>query len=275
MNKNIRLIHNQLQSDDHVIVTYKTHSPTFLSIHWHNFFELEIVTKGSGEVSCNTKKYPIKPGMVSLLTPLDFHEYSITSETDIINIQFFADTLHEEVQSFLSKLKENVIYVLTEFLAPVITLCKLLDENRYHGTTGELYASSILDAILFSFKNEFKTTSLDNKRSSITIQKALTYINSNFKNNPRMSDVANYLFINESYFSDLFKKKMGESYKNYVKKLKLNYASNLIVHTQLPISAIASESGYNSPSHFNKEFKEMFGISPVAMRNEYDKTDKE
>ena len=68
---------------------------------------------------------------------------------------------------------------------------------------------------------------------------------------------------------------MGESYKNYVKKLKLNYASNLIVHTQLPISAIASESRYNSPSHFNKEFKEMFGISPVAMRNEYDKTDKE
>ena len=101
MNKNIRLIHNQLQSDDHVIVTYKTHSPTFLSIHWHNFFELEIVTKGSGEVSCNNKKYPIKPGMVSLLTPLDFHEYSITSETDIINIQFLADTLHEEVQSFL------------------------------------------------------------------------------------------------------------------------------------------------------------------------------
>lgn len=274
MNKNIRLISNQLQSDQRIVINYKTEIPSFLSIHWHNFYELEIITNGSGEVLCNNKKYPVKPGMVTILTPLDFHEYSLTSDTKIINIQFFAENLHEEAQTFLSKLKNNIIYVSPEFLEPVLTLCKLLSENPYHGTAGDLYASSILDAILFSFKNEFKTTSLDNKYSSTTIQKALTYINSNFKNNPKMSDVANYLFINESYFSNLFKKSMGESYKNYVKKLKLNHASNLIVHTQLSIAAIAIESGYNSPSHFNREFKEMFGISPVAMRNVHNKDEK-
>lgn len=81
-----------------------------------------------------------------------------------------------------------------------------------------------------------------------------------------MREVAKLFFLNESYFCRLFKGAVGISYKAYIKKLKLEYSLSLLQSTDLPITEIAGHCGYETQSHFNREFKKVYQLSPTAFR---------
>ena len=98
------------------------------------------------------------------------------------------------------------------------------------------------------------------------IQKALIYIHAHFKENPSLKKVAALLSLNEKYFCSKFKEYTGTSYKNYLRIKKLGYARRLIFATDLSGAEIAQRSGYSTQSHFNREFKELYGTSPLHMR---------
>ena len=74
--------------------------------------------------------------------------------------------------------------------------------------------------------------------------------------------------MNERYFCQKFKDYTGKCYKDYLRERKLRYARRLVLATEMPLLQIAEESGYETQSHFNREFKDFFGISPTAMRKQ-------
>ena len=86
--------------------------------------------------------------------------------------------------------------------------------------------------------------------------------------NPLLKEFAGQFHLNENYLSMLFKEQIGENYKSYLRSLKLNHAEKLIIYTNMPITEIAFSSGYNTLSHFNREFKSMFHITPLEMRKQ-------
>lgn len=237
-----------------------------ITMHWHDFYEFEIILDGSGSIICNDKEYILKPGTVSFLSPRDFHELNLTSDALILCVHFTDESISKEIMALFYNLENNVIYADEKQLERTILLCDLLKNNFIHGYSGNMYLSRLLETLLLSFKKDFNATSDKYKLAPTPIQKAIIYINAHFKENPKLSDVAKSLFLNENYFSTLFKESMGESYKNYIKKLKLNHAANLIQHSKLSITQILSESGYSSQPHFNHDFKNYFGVSPKDMR---------
>ena len=118
-----------------------------------------------------------------------------------------------------------------------------------------------------AFKDEFETSHSEHEQSPTSIQKALLYMHSHFKENPKMGEVAKMLYLNENYFCTLFKEHIGETYKDYLKKLKLEHAKKLIINTDIPLTQISLECGYSSHSNFNRDFKKFFDISPSEMRD--------
>ena len=100
------------------------------------------------------------------------------------------------------------------------------------------------------------------------IQKAIVYINDHFKENPSLSDVAAIIPFNERYFCKKFKEYTGESYKAYLKKLKLGYARRLLLATDYSMIEVAEMSGYQTQSHFNREYKDCFGETPSETRKD-------
>jgi len=71
--------------------------------------------------------------------------------------------------------------------------------------------------------------------------------------------VAGYSYY---HFHRIFKAYTGESLKKYIKRLQLEKALQQMQMDKENITQIAMKSGYNTPSSFNKAFKEMFGINP-------------
>jgi len=237
-------------------------------MHWHNFFEMEMILSGSGTSVCNHKTYELKRGMLSYLTPTDIHQYIFTSDTNILRIHFTLESIDPEILEGFFNLKDNVIYLTEDQIERTVSICNLIKNNNIPGKTGKMYSSQLLQTLFFSLKDEFKPISNTYKDSPLPIQKALIYIHSHFKENPQLEDIARSLYLTKNYLCALFKKNMGESYTSYLKKLKLNYAADLLRHSDLSITQIALDSGYATQAHFNRDFKSFFGMSPRDIRKE-------
>ncbi|MFJ7727935.1 response regulator [Neobacillus sp. NPDC097160] len=103
--------------------------------------------------------------------------------------------------------------------------------------------------------------------SNAEIENACKYILDNLHRKITLDEVANYLHLNSSYFSRLFKKEIGENFVKFVVKLKMNRAKDLLEQTNYTILEISDMLGYENQSYFNKTFKSLEGLAPIEYRN--------
>ena len=90
-------------------------------------------------------------------------------------------------------------------------------------------------------------------------------------NNPQMrsssfDEVARKVGLSTSRLAHLFAEQMGDSPRRYVEKRKIEHGRQLLLRTQLPISEIAREVGFESQFYFSLRFKKATGSSPTAYR---------
>lgn len=96
--------------------------------------------------------------------------------------------------------------------------------------------------------------------------KAKQYITENISKNITRTEVANYLYLSEEYFSRWFSKETGDPFKNYLLNQKIEYAKQLLENTGLTVGIIASKVGYDNFSYFSKMFKKKEGMTPQDYR---------
>lgn len=94
------------------------------------------------------------------------------------------------------------------------------------------------------------------------IAKAKEYIDKNFNKKISLNDISERFFINPYYFSQLFKRKTGETYNNYITGLRVSRARRLLEETDLNIYEICEMVGYSDTNHFNKIFERRMGVKP-------------
>lgn len=95
------------------------------------------------------------------------------------------------------------------------------------------------------------------------ILRAKRFIADNYAN-PELTlrSVADYIGLNEKYFSSRFTKESGSTFSGYLTDVRLRKAKHLMHTTDLKMYEISERVGYNNVEHFNRMFKRMFGISP-------------
>lgn len=94
------------------------------------------------------------------------------------------------------------------------------------------------------------------------VNKCLKYISSNLFEKLNLSNIAKECNVSKDYLSLLFKKSLGITIPQYIKKERLNIAKELI-QKNIEISKIAYTIGFCSESYFIKCFKDEFGITPL------------
>ena len=94
------------------------------------------------------------------------------------------------------------------------------------------------------------------------VQKALDIINSEYMYSISIEEIAKRLNIERTYFSTLFKKRMGITPKRCLLEKRMNVAITLIEKKNTSITVIANSVGYSDLYTFSKMFKKHFGVSP-------------
>ena len=104
-----------------------------------------------------------------------------------------------------------------------------------------------------------------------TIQIAKEYIARNLSRNISRADVAQAVHLNEAYFSKLFTRQTGGTFKDYLLQEKMRTACRMLKSSALSVSIIASKVGYDNFSHFSQTFKKVIGITPLEYRKSHEK----
>jgi len=99
-----------------------------------------------------------------------------------------------------------------------------------------------------------------------TIESARDYLFQNFAKDISLQQLAEHCCVSLFHFSRIFKSIMNCSPHQYLKAIRLNHAQLLLQSTELSVTEIAFQSGFNSLEHFTTSYKQRFGIVPLSSR---------
>ena len=250
--------------------------------HLHDFIELVYVSNGKGVHKIDKTTYPVKKGNLIIINYNQTHSfncddsykhYSILIKPEFINekIKKSEDVFsildisgYDDFKNLIDK--ENcVISFSTEETKRVESTLKLLkleldNKNLGYNITSRACISLLLTMIFRKMSQHVFLT------ENVVNSKMLDYINSHYNEKLTANYFAKEGHYDISYFSRMFKKYTGETFTQYLKKVRIKKACELILNTDYKISEIYTRVGYSDKTKFFKHFSEIMNTTPLKYR---------
>lgn len=123
-----------------------------------------------------------------------------------------------------------------------------------------------LTELLYSHGDSLLTDRLGDDTMLDLVAQVKTFIDANYSLNIGIGQIANQLKVTPNYLSTLFHRKTGTTFMNYLKRIRMLRAQELLLDPSLQIQQIAERVGYYSARHFARLFAEQFGCLPSDYR---------
>ena len=250
--------------------------------HSHDWLELAYMYSGSCTITFEDSSITLKEGDCVLINSFITHSNSCCNENDILinflisrkylNTNFFnrfSDASY--ISGYFIKalqndhsVKDYLLFKSAESRRLPIFIREYLIEFYNKGIYSKDFLDSYITLIFLEltdiYKSQVKSTYKNND-----IVYILRYIEENYKT-CTLNETADFFHMNPNYLSGYIKKNTGKNFKQLLQEHKLNHASLLLKNTNLPITTIAAESGYDNITFFYKKFRESFNCSPAEYR---------
>ena len=130
-------------------------------------------------------------------------------------------------------------------------------------------AKALVMEILYRINAELKHNFFEENISMPSpVDKIAQYIHTHYNENITLEKLSKIGNLDSSYLVRIFKKKYNNTPINYLIKIRLNNARDLILETDMPIADIAECCGYNNESFFISQYKTRFGVTPSQHRKD-------
>lgn len=214
----------------------------------------ELIFKISGDcvTSFNGKKLHSTANTVRLLPKTDNPEYYVDTNEPGACIDVFFDTLEELPKGAytIDTTKNMKLYDLFYKLYRIWT-------RKQHG-----YYNKCL-SLLYEIFGEIEMIKYVSSEKVKCLEKGIDYLNKYATSQDiDYSRPAELCGICPTYFRRAFKENFGISPSQYVRKIRIDYAKELLVIKRYSISEIANMCGYGDVFQFSKQFKKLAGVSP-------------
>ncbi|WP_375582456.1 AraC family transcriptional regulator [Cyclobacterium xiamenense] len=259
-------------------------TPRTYRIHSHKNFELNYIVDGWGNRIVGNTMESFSRGDLVLMGPDLPHCWEVTGVSNGFSPECITIHFHEDF--FGQKIKR-----LPE-LSPILDLFKLAKRGvQFYGREIEeircilqkipevnnfrklIYLLEIFDLLIRTdnrrlLVNEGFIEDADDT-NNLKLKRVYEYILVNFSKKIRLEDVAEHCHLSVSAFCRFFESNTGKSLFNYLKEVRIGYASKLLLDSDLLISDICYQSGYTNLSHFNNQFKQISGVTPSQYRKTF------
>ncbi|MCE5341774.1 MAG: AraC family transcriptional regulator [Planctomycetaceae bacterium] len=231
------------------------------------YYVIEIPIKGLCALEIGDKTHRLAPNYIGGFAPEVAHHYKCDKNNPMehVFIAFFgtqAKNLFEKAGLY----KGNVLKMKKtgDILYLAESILKKAFEKSVH--SHEL-CCSYLKTLLLEQSADISPATDSLCASMNTYKRCRKYIDENFSTLFLPSQVAQKCSVNVRYMSRLFKQYADVTPHEYIMRLKLNKAANLLLTTNLSIKNIAQTAGFADPYHFSRNFKNFHGVSPNHYRN--------
>ncbi len=233
---------------------------------------IHYILSGKGKAVIGGEEYLLENGYGFLITPdeLAFYQADEENPWTYAWVGFSGTEAADYVADIGLSVRQPVFR--SERSDELYRIVKDMMEHNTYGLSNELrrngqlgiFLSVIAEGTPVVEKNE-------GDRANIYVRKAVSFIQSNYCNPIKVTDVADYVCINRSYLYTLFQDSMGMSPQQFLTTFRITKAAELLQLTALPVESIAISCGYHDPLVFTKAFRQMKKISPTGYRKEMQK----
>jgi len=253
-------------------------------MHYHDFSELVIVTAGKGVQVINQVEYPVMTGDVFMLQGFCEHAFRDRRKISLMNIQFSPSLLPLPL-GFLRKVPGyNVMFQLEPVLrnqrnfkhrlhladkelAGLEKMAIRLQKELQKKAIGfEAASVGILLELITFVSRRYSELHNDNNAALVRMGKVISQLESNYTASWTLAQIANVAGMSSNNLLRLFKAATGESPIDYLIKLRLNSAADLLAATDLSITEIAFRCGFNDSNYFSKKFAMLYHMPPRQYR---------
>ena len=218
----------------------------------------------------NTNKYPFDKKMMDELI------YAI-EENDEITIHKMIDDIYIHLKTLMAEPKLVEIN-LNYLIYNLVNLANDLDpdsdkEEIYKMICEDDYKNIAVRGSIKHFRKfviefaDYLNQLRQNAHGGVLteIKKEIT---ENYKSNLTLKSLSEKYYINSAYLGQIFKKKYGSSFKDYLNSYRVDRAAELLIRTDEKIYTISSAVGFNNTDYFICKFVQIKGITPLQYRKQ-------
>ena len=283
------LLEKSIESLNQSFLVKKLQEPFFdPNWHFHPHYQLFTVIKGTGTRFIGDDIRHFEEGDTVFLGPnmphlwrsdRNYFEKESQLQTEGIVVYFKEDFLGNDffekpemfdIKSFLKNSERGLDLMGTLGEDMVSDLKELL------GLTGFEGISKLLNILhKLSITNDYQYISSSNYTNTHKISETERmrivheYVLKHFKENINLSTVASLSNMTEAAFCRYFKSRTNKTFSDFVKEIRIGNACKMLQDENKSISQTCYESGYNTVSNFNNQFKSLKGVSPLQYQKLY------
>ncbi len=206
---------------------------------------------------------------VCTITKVDFSKDFLDNQKLFSQATKFLLPLKKQKRQYmhlaLSSTNAQGIYSFLDILNNEYTDIKPLSFFIIQNTLASLiiYIARIIDFTLIDNQDRKPNTKTN------LIEQVKTTIENNYNQQISLNSIANQYYINPSYLSHTFKKKVGISLTNYLINTRIQQSKLLLLDTEELVIDIAIACGFNTIAHFNSCFKKLEHCTPTQFRHKH------
>lgn len=273
----------------HYDITYHDFNPTILFVsklkmekdgtyHSHNdFTEITYILSGRGRYHVEGEFYDVEAGDMIICNPGERHQHIVTNSKEP-TVQFFAGFSGYQFRGMAPdtiRLKDggHLLRLGFEARQEVSKHCYEMIAENEAGKLGKYFMlkAHLMQIVLLMMREvleqkekQQKGMSFETYNKSYAVKKIITYLNENYAQKISLDQIAHNMYLSPVYISKIFKDETGETPINYLIKIRLEKARQILEEeSDSSIKSIANQVGYEDVYHFSKLFKKYYGVSPL------------
>ena len=250
-----------------------------IPVHWHDELEIIYVKSGFLTVNISGENYIGKPGDAFVVSPGNLHFMgSQTGTVDYFTflfplkyIAFRTDDMLDD--KLIEPLNSGHLMISPEIKDTVKEQCEQLagvyaaeiDESESK-ITGQIKKKIILLQFIHELWKKGFIVENDTTGRNTVEKEMVSYIQQNYTGKILLREFGEQFHLSEKYISRYFKDHFHITLSQYVTYLRLEHAKQMLQETDISVTEVAMQSGYQNISYFIRSFKKTYGVSPLKYR---------
>ena len=228
--------------------------------HFHRNLEITYVMQGKAVCSVNDRQQIVEEGEFAICLSNEIHSVRTLEDSRIWIGVFSEDFVHEFKKRLGNRTGTDFKFRCSGSVHRFVT------ENLIKEKVEDvLLIKSCLYAICHEYLAQITLTERDSRRG-VLMADIVEYIESNYKKPITLKDISAELGYDYCYLSKAFNKLFSMPFSSYLNTFRTDHALQLLAATNLSVTEIALESGFQSIRSFNNVFKAHTGMTPVEYR---------
>jgi AraC-like DNA-binding protein len=246
-------------------------------LHHHDFHELVVVHNGRAVHHLNTEQVDAAPGDVFLITPGMRHCFSDAFDVSLTNVMFISWRL-ADVLAELREVPGFAHFFLVDNAAGSVLRLGPARQARVRAITDRMLAESAhqppgfktalrgllaeLLVLLGRVHGDVGAGSAESSRRAHLVSRLQAQFNEHWT----LEQMAEVAACSVPTLVRWARQTLGQSPTDYLLSLRIHHARRLLVHTDLTVTQIAEQTGFNDSNYLSRQFRKRVGVSPREYR---------